>query len=160
TQMLDSMQQNPRPKRAEASDVANAILAGSDATMLSGATAAGEYPVESVEMVDKIARRAQSSVDYLSLVSTRRRENHGNMTHAIGQSAAYTALNLKVKAVLAPTRSGQTAKMIAKYRPGCPIIALTSSERNSRKLSLVWGVYPIIGQDVRTIDELIQDSVH
>src|SRR5699024_3283719 len=160
TQMLDSMQQNPRPTRAEASDVANAILDGSDAIMLSGETAAGDYPVESVEMMDKIARRAETSVDYRSLVSTRRREKHGNMTDAIGQSAAYTALNLKVKAVLAPTRSGQTAKMIAKYRPGCPIIALTSSERNSRKLSLVWGVYPIIGQDVRTIDELIQDSVH
>lgn len=160
TQMLDSMQQNPRPTRAEASDVANAILDGSDAIMLSGETAAGDYPVESVEMMDKIACRAEKHVDYRSLVSTRRREKHGNMTDAIGQSAAYTALNLKVKAVLAPTRSGQTAKMIAKYRPGCPVIALTASERNSRKLSLVWGVYPIIGQDVRTIDELIQDSVH
>ncbi len=159
TQMLDSMQQNPRPTRAEASDVANAILDGSDAIMLSGETAAGDYPVESVEMMDQIAKRAEESVDYHSLVSTRRREKHGNMTEAIGQSAAYTALNLKVKAVLAPTRSGQTARMIAKYRPGCPIIALTASEKNSKKLSLVWGVYPIIGQDVRSIDEIIQDSV-
>lgn len=159
TQMLDSMQQNPRPTRAEASDVANAILDGSDAIMLSGETAAGDYPVESVEMMDQIAKRAEESVDYRSVVSTRRREKHGNMTEAIGQSAAYTALNLKVKAVLAPTRSGQTAKMIAKYRPGCPIIALTASEKNSKKLSLVWGVYPIIGQDVRSIDEVIQDSV-
>lgn len=159
TQMLDSMQQNPRPTRAEASDVANAILDGSDAIMLSGETAAGQYPVESVETMDKIARRAEESFDYRSLVSTRRREKHGNMTEAIGQSAAYTALNLKVKAVLAPTRSGQTAKMIAKYRPGCPIIALTASEKFSRKLSLVWGVYPIIGKNVKTIDNLIQNSV-
>lgn len=159
TQMLDSMQQNPRPTRAEASDVANAILDGSDAIMLSGETAAGDYPVESVETMDRIARRAEESFDYRSLVSTRRREKHGNMTEAIGQSAAYTALNLKVKAVLAPTRSGQTAKMIAKYRPGCPVIALTASEKHSRKLSLVWGVYPIIGKDVHSIEEIIQDSV-
>src|SRR5690625_2109630 len=159
TQMLDSMQSDPRPTRAEASDVANAILDGSDAIMLSGETAAGQYPVESVKTMDRIARRAEESFDYRSLVSTRRREKHGNMTEAIGQSAAYTALNLKVKAVLAPTRSGQTAKMIAKYRPGCPIIALTASEKHSKKLSLVWGVYPIIGKNVKTIDELIQDSV-
>ena len=159
TQMLDSMQQNPRPTRAEASDVANAILDGSDAIMLSGETAAGDYPVESVETMDRIARRAEESVDYRSLVSTRRREKHGNLTESIGQAAAYTAINLKVKAVLAPTRSGQTAKMIAKYRPGCPVIALTASEKNSRKLSLVWGVYPIIGKDVHTIDELIDDAV-
>lgn len=159
TQMLDSMQQNPRPTRAEASDVANAILDGSDAIMLSGETAAGKYPVESVETMDQIAKRAEESVDYRSLVSTRRREKHGNMTEAIGQSAAYTAINLKVKAVLAPTRSGNTARMIAKYRPGCPVIALTASEKNSKKLSLVWGVHPIIGKDVRSIDEIIQDSV-
>lgn len=159
TQMLDSMQQNPRPTRAEASDVANAILDGSDAIMLSGETAAGRYPVESVETMDQIAKRAEESVDYRSLVSTRRREKHGNMTEAIGQSAAYTAINLKVKAVLAPTRSGNTARMIAKYRPGCPVIALTASEKNSKKLSLVWGVHPIIGKDVRSIDEIIQDSV-
>ena len=81
----------------------------------------------------------EDAIDYRSVVSTRRREKHGNMTEAIGQAAAYTAINLKVKAILAPTESGHTAKMIAKYRPGCPIIALTSSEDCSRKLSLVWG---------------------
>lgn len=159
TQMLDSMQHNPRPTRAEASDVANAILDGSDAIMLSGETAAGMYPVESVKTMVKIALHTEEAVDYRSLVSTRRREKQGNLTEAIGQSAAYTALNLNVKAVLAPTRSGHTAKMIAKYRPGCPVIALTSSERSSRKLSLVWGIYPIIGKDVKSIDEILQESV-
>lgn len=159
TQMLDSMQHNPRPTRAEASDVANAILDGTDAIMLSGETAAGDYPVESVQTMDKIARHTEEAVDYRSVVTTRRREMHGNMTESIGQAAAYTALNLKVKAVLAPTRSGHTARMIAKYRPGCPIIALTASEKSSKKLSLAWGIYPIVGKDVRSIDEILQDSV-
>lgn len=159
TQMLDSMEHSPRPTRAEASDVANAILDGSDAIMLSGETAAGMYPVESVIMMDKIAVHTEISVDYRSVVSTRRREKEGNMTEAIGQAAAYTALNLNVKAVLAPTRSGQTAKMIAKYRPGCPIIALTSSEKASKKLSLVWGVYPIVGSNTSTIEEILEESV-
>ena len=159
TQMLDSMQRNPRPTRAEASDVANAILDGSDAIMLSGETAAGLYPVESVQTMDRIANTTEAAIDYRSVVSTRRREKHGNMTESIGQAAAYTAINLKVKAVLAPTESGNTARMIAKYRPGCPIIAVTSSEACSRKLSLVWGVYPIVGEKVASIDGILQESV-
>ena len=142
TQMLDSMQRNPRPTRAEASDVANAILDGSDAIMLSGETAAGLYPVESVQTMDRIAHTTEDAIDYRSVVSTRRREKHGNMTEAIGQAAAYTAINLKVKAVLAPTESGHTAKMIAKYRPGCPVIAVTSSEACSRKLITRLGNLP------------------
>ncbi len=159
TQMLDSMQRNPRPTRAEASDVANAILDGSDAIMLSGETAAGLYPVESVQTMDRIANTTEAAIDYRAVVSTRRREKHGNMTESIGQAAAYTAINLKVKAVLAPTESGNTARMIAKYRPGCPIIAVTSSEACSRKLSLVWGIYPIVGEKVASIDGILQESV-
>ncbi|BAQ11740.1 pyruvate kinase [Bacillus sp. OxB-1] len=159
TQMLDSMQRNPRPTRAEASDVANAILDGSDAIMLSGETAAGLYPVESVATMDRIARTAENSIDYHKVVSTRRREKQGNMTEAIGQAAAYTAINLKVKAVLAPTESGNTAKMIAKYRPGCPVIAVTSSENCAKKLTLVWGVYPIVGGRSSSIDGILEESV-
>ncbi len=159
TQMLDSMQRNPRPTRAEASDVANAILDGSDAIMLSGETAAGQYPVESVLTMDRIAKTAEAAVDYRSVISSRRREKEGNMTEAIGQAAAYTAVNLNVKAVLAPTESGQTAKMIAKYRPGCPIIAVTASDRCSRRLTLVWGVYPIVGERVSSIDSILEISV-
>ncbi|WP_153730648.1 pyruvate kinase [Sporosarcina obsidiansis] len=159
TQMLDSMQRNPRPTRAEASDVANAILDGSDAIMLSGETAAGMYPVDSVKIMDKIALSTEESMDFKSVVSTRTREKEGNLTEAIGQAAAYTALNLNVKVILAPTESGQTAVMIAKYRPGCPIIAVTRSETVSNKLTLVWGVYPIVGKKALDIDGILQESV-
>lgn len=159
TQMLDSMQWNPRPTRAEVSDVANAIMDGSDAIMLSGETAAGAFPVESVRTMNKIAIATEDSIDYKTVVSARRKEQHGNMTESIGQAAAYTAINLNVKAVLAPTESGQTARMIAKYRPGCPIIAVTSSKTNSGKLTLSWGVYPIAGKKSQTIDDILQEAV-
>ncbi|PIC65251.1 pyruvate kinase [Sporosarcina sp. P13] len=159
TQMLDSMQRNPRPTRAESSDVANAILDGSDAIMLSGETAAGLYPVESVEVMCKIALSTEESMDFKSVVSTRSREKEGNLTEAIGQAAAYTALNLNVKAILAPTESGQTAGMIAKYRPGVPIIAVTRSEEICSKLTLIWGVYPIVGKKALDIDGILQESV-
>lgn len=159
TQMLDSMQRNPRPTRAEASDVANAIFDGTDAIMLSGETAAGIYPVESVETMHRIAETTESALNYKQIVSNRRKEKESNMTEAIGQAVAYTALNLKVRAIIAPTESGTTAKMISKYRPGAPIIAVTSSERPARKLSLVWGVQPIIGASVHSTDELLENAV-
>ena len=154
TQMLDSMQRNPRPTRAEASDVANAIFDGTDAIMLSGETAAGIYPVESVETMHRIATTTESALNYKQLVSNRRKEKESNMTEAIGQAVVYTALNLKVKAIIAPTESGTTAKMISKYRPESPIIAVTSSEIAAKKLTLVWGVQPIVGAPVSSTDEL------
>lgn len=159
TQMLDSMQRNPRPTRAEASDVANAIFDGTDAIMLSGETAAGIYPVESVETMHRIAMTTEDALNYKQIVSNRRKEKESNMTEAIGQAVAYTALNLKVKAIIAPTESGHTAKMISKYRPGAPIIAVTSSDIPSRKLTLVWGVQPIVGSKVHSTDELLENAV-
>ena len=159
TQMLDSMQRNPRPTRAEASDVANAILDGTDAIMLSGETAAGMYPVESVETMNKIAVRTEKAVDYRSIVGKLSKKRDVNMTDAIGQAVAHTSLNLNIKAVIAPTESGHTARIISKFRPGVPIIGVTSSERPARKLSLVWGVYPIIGEKVSTTDEILETSI-
>lgn len=159
TQMLDSMQRNPRPTRAEASDVANAIFDGTDAIMLSGETAAGLYPIESVETMHRIAETTEAALNYKQIVSTRRKEKESNMTEAIGQAVAYTALNLKVQAIIAPTESGTTAKMISKYRPGAPIIAVTSSDIPARKLSLVWGVQPIVGSPVESTDELLEKAV-
>lgn len=159
TQMLDSMQRNPRPTRAEASDVANAIMDGTDAIMLSGETAAGIYPVESVATMNKIAERTENALDYRQIVSTRSREREANMTEAISQAVAFTSINLGVAAVLAPTESGNTAKMIAKYRPGVSIIAVTSQQSTAQKLTLVWGVKPILTHRVTTTDEILELSV-
>lgn len=159
TQMLDSMQRNPRPTRAEASDVANAIIDGTDAIMLSGETAAGLYPVESVQTMNKIAQRTENSLDYKAIVSTRSREKEANMTEAISQAVAYTSINLGVKAVLAPTESGNTARMIAKYRPGVPIVAVTGSANTAHALTLVWGVNPVVCQRVTTTDEILELAV-
>ncbi|MFP8783976.1 pyruvate kinase [Planococcus plakortidis] len=159
TQMLDSMQRNPRPTRAEASDVANAIFDGTDAIMLSGETAAGLYPVESVETMHRIAETTEAALNHKQIVSNRRKEKESNMTEAIGQAVAYTALNLRVQAILAPTESGHTAKMISKYRPGSPVIAVTSTARTARKLTLIWGVQPIVGTRVESTDEMLEVAV-
>lgn len=159
TQMLDSMQRNPRPTRAEASDVANAIIDGTDAIMLSGETAAGLYPVESVRTMNKIAEYTENSLDYRSIVATRSKEKGTTMTEALSQAVAYTSINLGVKAVLAPTSSGTTARMIAKYRPGVPIIGITNHRSTAQRLTLVWGVTPIITPRVTTTDEILELSV-
>ncbi|MFP3917005.1 pyruvate kinase [Lysinibacillus telephonicus] len=159
TQMLDSMQRNPRPTRAEASDVANAIIDGTDAIMLSGETAAGLYPVESVRTMNKIAEYTENSLDYRSIVATRSKEKGTTMTEALSQAVAYTSINLGVKAVLAPTSSGTTARMIAKYRPGVPIIGITNHRSTAQQLTLVWGVTPIITPRVTTTDEILELSV-
>lgn len=159
TQMLDSMQRNPRPTRAEASDVANAILDGTDAIMLSGETAAGLYPVESVATMNKIADRTENALNYRAIVTQRSREKEANMTEAISQAVAHTSINLGVKAVLAPTESGNTARMIAKYRPGVSIIAVTSQPTTAQKLTLVWGVKPILTHRVSTTDDILELSV-
>jgi pyruvate kinase len=159
TQMLDSMQRNPRPTRAEASDVANAIFDGTDAIMLSGETAAGAYPTEAVQTMHNIASRAETALDYKEVLSNRSKDTGHNMTDAIGQSVAHTAINLSVNAIVAPTESGHTARMISKYRPKAPIIAVTASDSVSRKLALVWGVYSQSGRKVSTTDEMLEMAV-
>ncbi|MEC2054697.1 pyruvate kinase [Peribacillus psychrosaccharolyticus] len=159
TQMLDSMQRNPRPTRAEASDVANAIFDGTDAIMLSGETAAGTYPVEAVQTMHNIASRAESALDYRGILSKRSKDNRHNVTDAIGSSVAHTALNLEAAAIITSTESGHTARMISKYRPKAPIIAVTSNEHVSRKLELVWGVYPQVGERTATTDEMFDLSI-
>lgn len=159
TQMLDSMQHNPRCTRAEASDVANAIYDGSDAVMLSGETAAGDYPEEAVLTMAKIAVRAEEAQDYKKMLSYRTKQQETNLVTAIGVSVAHTALNLDSKAIVASTESGHTARMISKYRPKSNIIAVTPHEYVARQLQLVWGVTPIVTDGIYDTDGVLNTSV-
>lgn len=159
TQMLDSMQRNPRATRAEASDVANAIYDGTDAVMLSGETAAGLYPEEAVKTMRNIAVSAEAAQDYKKLLSDRTKLVETSLVNAIGVSVAHTALNLNVKAIVAATESGSTAVTISKYRPHSDIIAVTPSEHTARQLALVWGAYPVIKKGRKTTDDLLNNAV-
>ncbi|WP_085991710.1 pyruvate kinase [Oceanobacillus senegalensis] len=159
TQMLDSMQRNPRPTRAEASDVANAIFDGTDAIMLSGETAAGDYPVESVKTMNNIAVKAESALDHTSILSERSKNVEKSITEAITQSVSHTAMNLNIDTIIAPTESGHTARMISKYRPKAPILAVTFSDHVNRQLSLVWGVHAVVGQEAQSTDEMLDIAI-
>ena len=159
TQMLDSMQRNPRATRAEASDVANAIYDGTDAVMLSGETAAGAYPEEAVKAMNNIAYAAEQAQDYKKLLSDRTKLVETSLVNAIGVSAAHTALNLKVNAIVAATESGTTARTISKYRPKSDIIAVTPLATTARQCTLVWGVYPVVREGNYTTDELLNNAV-
>lgn len=159
TQMLDSMQRNPRPTRAEASDVANAIFDGTDAIMLSGETAAGDYPVESVQTMHNIASRTEQALNYENILRKKSREAKLTITSAIGQSVAHTASNLDAAAILTATESGYTARITSKFRPKSPILAVTSNERAHRKMSLVWGVTSMLGEKASSTDEMLDRTV-
>ncbi|MEC0368896.1 pyruvate kinase [Paenibacillus chibensis] len=159
TQMLDSMQRNPRPTRAEASDVANAIFDGTDAIMLSGETAAGKYPVESVLTMSRIAEKAESALNYREIFLKQRIAQETTVTEAISQSVAISALDLNAKAIISSTESGHTARMVSKYRPQAPIIAVTTQERTLRRLALTWGVTPIQGKTASSTDEMFENSL-
>ncbi|MEN1968242.1 pyruvate kinase [Lentibacillus sp. N15] len=159
TQMLDSMQRNPRPTRAESSDVANAIFDGTDAIMLSGETAAGQYPVESVSTMNNIALKTETALDHKQILTNRSKSADMTITDAISQSVTHTAMNLSVNAIITPTESGNTARMISKYRPEAPIVAVTVSELVNRQLSLVWGVHAIMGNRATSTDEMLDIAV-
>lgn len=153
TQMLESMQQNPRPTRAEASDVANAIFDGTDATMLSGESANGAYPVESVATMARIDSEAEKSMLKLGTYQINQ-FNKSDVTETIGLAVARAAKDLGVKCIVAATESGYTAKMISKYRPDANILAVTFDERTKRSLSLNWGVHPTVAEKPSTTDEM------
>ena len=141
TQMLESMTSNPRPTRAEASDVANAIFDGTDAIMLSGETASGDYPVEAVQTMDRIARRIESSLHYKKLFVGKGLEHH-TTTEAIAHATVQLAYELDAAAIITPTESGYTTQMVSKYRPKAAIFAFTPHEQVARHLNLRWGVLP------------------
>jgi pyruvate kinase len=151
TQMLDSMQKSPRPTRAEASDVANAVFDGSDALMLSGETAAGNYPLESVEMMDRIIRQAEASVMELQRP---RRQGELQISEAIAEAICGAAEELRMKAIAVFTESGSSARLVSKYRPRAPIIAFSPNQETRRQMSLLWGVLPRSIVRVHDIDQL------
>ena len=150
TQMLESMVGNPRPTRAEVSDVANAILDGTDAVMLSAETAAGKYPVEAVEVMARIASRAETALpEWVTTV-----ERASTFPDAISEAACRAAGEVKAKAIVAFTQSGMTAQLISKYRPEVPIFAFSPSDRVQRRLCLHWGVMPQVIDIIRSTDEM------
>jgi len=159
TQMLDSMISNPRPTRAEVTDVANAIIDGTDATMLSGETAMGEFPVESVQMMDKVARRTEKSLNFRHVSDRKMEYPTRDVTEAIGEAAAKLARDIEVSAIIACTCSGTTARLVSKYRPRARIVAAASNDETARRLSLSWGVTPVFVEMAKDTDDLIENAV-
>jgi pyruvate kinase len=157
TQMLDSMIRNPRPTRAEASDVANAVLDGSDAIMLSGETASGAYPVRAVETMVKIAEEAERYLERARMVYEQPALT--TATGAICHAAMTTAEEIGAAAIIAPTISGSTAKLVAAYRPLAPIIGVTPSPMVQRQLCMHWGVQPLLTRRLNTTDEVVVDAI-
>ena len=158
TQMLESMIRSPRPTRAEASDVANAILDGADAVMLSGETAAGKYPEESVLVMRQIALQTELALPYHRILSAKADTVVAQTDDAISYAACNIAENLGAKAIIAYTTSGSTAYRVAKYRPKTPLIAITTTDKIRRRLALYWGVYPFRTGECTTLEDIFRQG--
>ena len=159
TQMLESMTKNPRPTRAEATDVANAIYDGTTAIMLSGETANGAYPVEAVRTMARIAERAEIDIDYASRFHRLDGARENNITNAISHATCTTAMDLNAAAIITVTMSGFTAEMLARYKPTCPIIACSIEPQVCRQANLLWGVRPLHIKKEDTAEDLFNDAV-
>lgn len=159
TQMLDSMIRYPRPTRAEASDVANAIYDGTSVIMLSGETAAGKYPLESMETMARIARKTEKAIDYWKEFSAMRYNMDISVTNAISHATCTTAMDLNAASIVTVTQSGRTARMISRFRPDCPIIATTISPMVQRQLNMSWGVTPFLVKVAESTDEMFDMGV-
>lgn len=159
TQMLDSMMKNPRPTRAEATDVANAIYDGTSAIMLSGETAAGQYPVEALKTMVRIAVRTEQDIDYRKRFKMRESDERPDVTNAISHATCTTATDLGAATIITVTKSGKTARMISKYRPECPIIGCTTEDYVCRQLNLSWGVVPLLIEEEQNTDDLFDHAV-
>ena len=159
TEMLESMIRNPRPTRAEITDVAHAILSGTDAIMLSAETAVGKYPVEAVEMMSRTAKRIEDTLKYEEILARKSVGASRSVADAISHATCQTSLDLHAKAVIISTHMGVTARMVSKYRPNAPIIAATFTELYARQLTISWGVYPILVPKFQNLDEMFTLSV-
>ncbi len=159
TQMLDSMMKNPRPTRAEVTDVANAIYDGTGAIMLSGETAAGLYPVEAVAMMARIAERTEKDIDYRKRFFVRTRKANPDITDAICHATCTTAYDLNARDIVTVTKSGRSARMVARYRPSCDIIGCTPTKKVWYQLSLAWGVTPVLLEEINDVFDLFDSAL-
>lgn len=159
TQMLESMMENPRPTRAEITDVANAIYDGTSAIMLSGETAAGAWPVEAVKTMAAIAERTESDINYNKRMKLRTLENHLSVASAVAHAACTTATDINASAIITVTKSGETARLLSKYRPATDIVACVLTQQIYRQLALSWGIIPLCMEYAHSTDELIDKSV-
>lgn len=163
TQMLESMIKNPRPTRAEATDIANAIYDGTTGIMLSGESAAGFYPVEAVKTMARIACSAEKDIDYRSRMSKAGMEKTGSVKEDITTAIAYatctTAMDLGAVAIITVTISGFTAEAISRFKPSCPIIGCTTNLKASRQMNLLWGVTPLLMKEEEDAEEMFEDAV-
>ena len=160
TQMLDSMIRNPRPTRAEVTDVANAIREGADAIMLSGETAMGKYPLEALKMMVKIAESTEQYLDYESMPDYRSLRGDANVSSAVGVAAVRTATNVQAKCIVTPTMSGQTARLMSNFRSPIPIFAVTPNDWAQRKMQIYWGVTPLRGYSEDTTEHIISQAMY
>lgn len=159
TQMLESMMHNPRPTRAETTDIANAIYDGTTAIMLSGESAQGQYPVEAVQTMARIAERTEEDIDFAGRLKKREVPGDGNITTAISHATCTLAADLDVKAIICVTMSGFTASMISRFKPSCPIIGCTVKRLVWRQLNLQWGVMPLLIQEEDTAEDLFHAAI-
>lgn len=159
TQMLESMIKNPRPTRAEATDIANAVYDGTSAIMLSGETAAGAYPVEAVKAMVRIAERTEQDVDYRKRFFHHDRKANPDITDAICHATCTTALDLNARAIVTVTKSGHSARMISRYRPASDIIGCATSEKVCRQLNMAWGVIPILIKEEKDVFDLFDKAI-
>ncbi|MDE7252373.1 MAG: pyruvate kinase, partial [Acetatifactor sp.] len=165
TQMLESMIKNPRPTRAEATDIANAIYDGTTAIMLSGESAAGLYPVEAVKTMSRIAQSAEKDIDYLGRMAKIEKIismspiHKKNITNAIAHATCHTAMDLEAAAIITVTLSGFTAEAVSRFKPSCPIISCTMTDRVAKQMNLLWGVTPLLIKKEETTEALFADAV-
>ena len=160
TQMLDSMIRNPRPTRAEVTDVANAIREGSDAIMLSGETAMGKYPVEALRMMVQIAESTEQYLEYESNVDYRSLRGDANVSNAVGAAAVSTATYVNAKCIVTPTMSGQTARLMSNFRSPIPVYAVTPNDWAQRKMQIYWGVTPLKGYPEDSAEHIISHAMY
>lgn len=160
TQMLDSMIRNPRPTRAEVTDVANAVYDGTDAVMLSGETAQGKYPLEALQMMVEIVKNTETHLDYDTLLEKAKEKRKKNISCAIGYSSVATAASLNAKCIITPTATGATARVMSKFRPEAMIIGVSPNEETLRRMQIYRGVYPIKSLPYSSTDEICEEAVN